>query len=95
MPRARGGVLVQPVEMTVLLEVEADLRDGDRRVELEDVVGNRIDVEELDGLERAPDFLPPAAMPRRIEYVTSVRRYAGTPVRRYAGTPVRSSAGFD
>src|SRR2546428_6708886 len=55
--------------LPVLLEVEADPRHGERRAQLERVVDDRVEIEELDRLQRAPDLLPAAAVLGRVEHV--------------------------
>src|SRR5712692_7795342 len=55
--------------LAVLLEIEADARHRERRAQLERVLDDRVEIEELDRLQRAPDLLPAAALLGRVEYV--------------------------
>src|SRR6266496_6615137 len=53
----------------VLLEKEPDASDGERRAELDRIRHDRVQIEELDGLQGAPDLFPPTAVFGGIEHV--------------------------
>src|SRR5216683_3731434 len=55
--------------LAVLLEIEAHSRHRQSRAQLERIVDDRVEIEELDRLQRAPDLLPAAAVLGRVEHV--------------------------
>src|SRR5574338_142621 len=55
--------------LAVLLEKEPHASNGERRAELDGVRHDRVEIEELDGLQGAPDLFPPAALFWGVEHI--------------------------